>query len=64
MEVGINLNGNPKNLEEWPLERKVRKDGVLRIIYSNGSVQEIPLAGWLYRPFVEIQMPNEQLHSL
>ena len=27
-------------------------------MYSNGDVQEIKLVGWLYRPWIQIEMPN------
>ena len=46
------------------MEQKVRKDGIMRIIFSNGDIQELPLAGWLYRPWIQIEMPNAQLHSV
>lgn len=58
LEVTVELNGSPSNLSEWPMEEKVRKDGILNICFSNGSQQSIELAGWLYRPWLAIQMPN------
>jgi hypothetical protein len=45
------------------MEEKVRKDGQIIISYSNGSQQVIDLVGWLYRPWVQIQMPNHQNYS-
>lgn len=27
VEIGIDLKGNPKDFDDWPLEQKVRKDG-------------------------------------
>jgi ABC-type sulfate transport system substrate-binding protein len=30
------LKGNPKNIEDWPIEQKVRKDGTLVINFLNG----------------------------
>ncbi len=63
LEAKIELVANPSNLAQWPLEDKVRRDGELAISYSNGEKQTIPLVGWLYRPWIQIQMPNNQLHS-
>jgi ribosomal protein L24E len=45
------------------MEEKVRKDGQIIISYSNGCQQTIDLVGWLYRPWVQIQMPNDQYYS-
>jgi len=45
------------------MEDKVRRDGELVVKYNNGEVQVIPLVGWLYRPFIFIEMPNSRQHS-
>jgi hypothetical protein len=50
--------GNPTNLNEWPLEAKIRKEGQLIFSYSNKQKQTVDLVGWLLRPWVQIQMPN------
>jgi hypothetical protein len=45
---------DPNTLENWPLDNVVRKDGNVKIMYSNGEVQNIKLVGWLYRPWIFI----------
>ena len=63
LEAKVELCGNPNNTTLWPMEEKIRKEGQLVLSYSNGEKQVIELVGWLYRPWVQIQMPNNQLHS-
>jgi hypothetical protein len=63
LEVAVELIASSNNLTEWPMEERVRKEGLLTISFSNGSKQSIELAGWLYRPWLTIQMPNLQPYS-
>lgn len=63
LEASVELKANPANLNEWPMEEKVRKDGKLTIDYSNGTQQVVDLVGWLYRPWVQIVMPDDLPYS-
>lgn len=45
VEVKIRLNGDCKNLAEWPMLPKTRKEGKLVLSYSNGHTQEFELIG-------------------
>jgi hypothetical protein len=45
------------------MEEKVRKDGQIIISFSNGQQQTVDLVGWLYRPWIQIQMPNDLYFS-
>lgn len=63
MEAKVELSANPANNNQWPMEEKVRREGQLVLSYSNGAQQTIDLIGWLFRPWVQLQMPNDQLHS-
>lgn len=50
VELKIRLNGDSKNLEEWPMLPKVRREGKLTVSYSNGHAQQFELLGEMYRP--------------
>ena len=41
----------------------MRKDGTLILNFANGQKQCIPLVGILHRPALQIEMPNNILHS-
>jgi hypothetical protein len=58
IEIIVQLVANKKDPKDWPLEPKVRKDGHILIKYINGHQQKVNLVGWLYRPWVQLQMPN------
>jgi len=58
------LKANKKDAKDWPLEPRTRKDGTVLLKFSNGHQQSIPLVGWLYRPWAQIQMPNNLLFSI
>jgi len=40
------------------MEEKIRRDGQLIISFSNGEKQVVELVGYLYRPWVQVLMPN------
>lgn len=64
IEILVELKANKKDPKDWPLEPKTRKDGTLSFNFSNGQKQNIPLVGWLYRPWIQVQMPNNLLYSI
>lgn len=54
VELKVQLKGDCKNLEEWPLLNKIRREGRLIVTYANGHSQQFDLVGELYRPVLQL----------
>ena len=46
--------GKPTNHEDWPLARKLYKEGKIKLSYANGDEQEINLQGVCLRPVLKL----------